>query len=546
VKIDLANLPQSPELMQRLLMDLLRVLDEKDRILAEKDQELGVLRHRLAGLRRSLYGRSSEKLDPEQLKLAFEELSRVVNADVAPEPPSDEPEEPPEAEELAPVRKKNGHGRKGLPDHLPRDTQVLEPPEKKVCDQCHGTEFVVIGEEVSEQLDYRPASFRVRRTVRKKFGCASCHGSVVTADLPSQVIERGIPTAGLLAHVLTSKFGDHLPLYRLEEIFEREGVEVSRKTMCGWVGYSADLLEPVYKAMTHEVVASKVIHTDDTPVKVLDPDSNKRRTKLGRIWVYVGDDLHPQVVFDYTASRERDGPEKFLEGFGGYLHVDAYAGYNGICGPKGAKRVACMAHVRRKFYDAQKTDLVRALTAMAFIKRLYEIEEKGKGMNADERRALRQTSAKPLLSSFQTWLQKEQVGVLPKSPMGIAIHYALGQMQGLRQYLDDGDLDIDNNEAERALRPIAIGRKNWLFFGSDDGGRRGAIISSLIATCKRHGVPPFLYLRDLLERISTHPASRVEELFPARWKALFGAEAAARDPLPPAPQPSVPEVAASA
>jgi transposase len=362
-----------------------------------------------------------------------------------------------------------------------------------------------------------PASFRVKRYVRPKYGCSKCHGTVVVADLPQAVIEKGIPAAGLLAHVITSKYADHLPLNRLEDILARHGVDISRQTMCGWVAHVADLLKPIHDAMFAEVMASKVIHADDTPVKVLDPPQKK--TKQGRVWVYVGDAEHPHTTYDYQPTRKRDGPMRLLKNFKGYLQGDCWKGFNAICGPAGAKKAACFAHARRKFFDAQESDKPRALLALQFVRALYDVEHEGRALAAGERQALRQRESKPILEQFLRWLQAERGQVLPKSPMGQAISYSLSHWADLKRYLDDGDIDIDNNEAERALRPIAVGRRNWTFFGSDEGGARAVILLSLVASCKRHALDPFVYLRDVLERVSTPCPAK--DLAPARWKQLF-------------------------
>jgi len=308
--------------------------------------------------------------------------------------------------------------------------------------------------------------------------------------------------------------------YRQAEIAAREGVPLAPATLDGWVGDCGTLFGPLVRAMAKEVLASKVLHTDDTPVPVLDP-TLPGRTRQGRLWVYHGDDAHPYTVFDYTPTRQRDGPARFLGDYAGYLQADAFSGYDGLYAGERVIEVACWAHVRRKFFDAQPTDRVRATAALDFIRALYTVEREAtdRRLDAAARRTLRQANARPVLETLRRWLDAQALAVLPKSPVGQAIAYALDQWTALTRYLDDDDLAIDNNAAERALRPVAIGRKNWLFAGSDAGGRCAAIHYSLIATCQRHGVNPFDYLRDVLRRLATHPASRIAELLPPQWKA---------------------------
>jgi transposase len=385
-----------------------------------------------------------------------------------------------------------------------------------VCREC-SAELKQIGEEVSEQLEYVPASFFVHVHARIKYACPHCQGNVVSGSLPVQPIDKGLPGPGLLAHVLTSKYNDHLPLNRLEGIFQRHGVELSRSTMCDWIAGSTALLEPVVKVMKAELLASRKIHTDDTTVPVL--DKNRESTKTGRLWVYVGDAAHEHIVFDYTPDRSRDGPLHFLRGYKGYLQADAYAGYNAVYAGGEVIEVACWAHARRKFFDAMKSDAARSRIALAYIRELYEIEKRGRDLGEAERRDLRLAEAKPLLETFKTWLDAEAKKALPKSPVGEAISYTRAQWVALTRYLEDGLLEPDNNRAERALRRIAIGRKNWMFAGSDEGGRRAAIVYSLIASCAALKIDPYAYLRDVLKRLPTCSTADLHRLTPKAWKA---------------------------
>lgn len=490
-------LPTDALTLQSLVLELLGTLQEKNRRIDQLSSQLELLK-------RHLFGRRSEKLDPGQMPLDLGELSV----------PELEEVEAPEPEEPRPEGVRRGHGRRRLPSHLPRqrfEYDVAEP--ERTCRECQHA-LVRIGEEVSEQLEYVPASFFVREHVRFKYACPCCEGSVVIASAPAQPIDKGLPGPGLMAHVLTSKYSDHLPLNRLEGIFARHGVELSRSTLCDWVAAGARLLEPVVEVMKKGVLASRKIHTDDTPVPVL--DKSREVTRTGRLWVYLGDADHEGVVFDYTPDRSRDGPQSFLSDYKGYLQADAYAGYDGIYAGNEVIEVACWAHARRKFFDAMKSDARRSPIALGFIRRLYEVERQARDLDAAARRALRQSESGPVLTQLKAWLDEQSPSVLPKSPLGVAIGYALSQWTALTRYLEDGILDIDNNAAERALRRVAVGRKNWMFAGSDEGGRRAAVIYSLVASCARLKINPYDYLRDVLERLPTHPPGA---LTPQAWKA---------------------------
>jgi hypothetical protein len=315
-----------------------------------------------------------------------------------------------------------------------------------------------------------------------------------------------------LAHVIVSKFADHLPLYRQEKIFARSGLDLPRSTLCDWLADCAGLLKPLYALMVKLVLEAKVIHTDDTPVRLLHPDG----PRTGRVWVYLGDVDHPYTVYEATSSRSRDGPQTFLRDFKGYLQADAFGGYDGIYA-RGVTEVACWAHARRKFVEAEGTDAVRAAEAIARIRLLYDIEDRARKLSPAERAALRQREAVLVLQSLQHWLDQLQNQVLPKSPLGQALTYVRNQWAALNVYVTDGDLAIDNNAAERALRGTAIGRKNWLFFGSETGGQTAAVLMSFIATCQRHGINPWLYLKDALTRMPTCPAAEMASLLPNAW-----------------------------
>jgi len=507
------ELPQDPRTLRQLVLQLLSALQEKDR-------QIGQLSSQLEALKRRLFGRRSEKIDSAQLMLelgAWLAAQSATESVAAPAPTAEESTES--------SRPRSGHGRRRLPENLPRHRTEYHPsPEACICRECQ-VPLKQIGEEISEQLEYVPASFFVLEHARIQYACPQCQGNVVIGSLPVKPIEKGLPGPGLLAHVLTSKYADHLPLNRLEGIFQRHGVELSRSTMCDWVAAAATRLAPVVAVMKAEVLASQKIHTDDTTVPVLDRDRSSTRT--GRLWVYLGDEEHPQVVFDYTPDRCRDGPLEFLKGFKGYLQADAYAGYDGVYAGQQVIEVACWAHARRKFFDAMASDARRVQIALAYIRELYRIEKAARDLEPVQRQQLRATEAKPQLEAFKVWLDEQSERVLPKSPMGEAIGYARAQWEALQRYLDNGILDIDNNRAERALRRVAVGRKNWLFAGSDEGGRRAAVVYSLIASCALLKINPYNYLRDVLGHLPSALPGDVPALTPHAWKMARDAASAA-------------------
>jgi len=509
-------LPQDLTQCHRLIKELVSVQDELSATIRLQAREKAQLLHRVEHLLRQLYGRRSEKIDPAQLLLFAEQAEEAVRA-------AEVSSEEEQAEEAPPTaKKKKGHGRKRLPLTLPRIFIEHDVPEaEKVCN-C-GDHKRRIGEKITEQLEYSPCAMFIIVHIQPVYACSPCQEGVVVAEKPAQPIEKGLPGPGLLAHTVVSKYCDHLPLYRQEGIFARHGVELSRKTLCGWVMAGAQLLGPVVALMKAYMLESKVIHTDDTPVTVRTP--GQTGTHKGRFWVYHGDGTHPYTVYDYTPSRRGDGPAGFLETFTGspeaprYLQADAFGGYDGIFAPGShVLECACWAHARRKFHDARTSDVNRSHQMLAWVRRLYDIEREAKEFDPEARRALRAEKARPLLDTIGQWLETEQTRVLPKSPIGEAVQYALNQWAALQRYLDDGDLAIDNNAAENALRSIAVGRKNWLFAGSDRGGRAAACYYSLIQSAKRHAIDPFLYLRDLFLRIPTHPNRQIHLLLPDQWK----------------------------
>ncbi len=498
------QLPEDVDVLRRMVLDLLADVDGKTHRLQD-------LQSQLAWFKRHTFGRKSEKIDPNQQLLfdVIEKLEAVQEkAAKAKKSSSAEPNN---------TRSSSGrNGRKPLPTDLPRERIEHEPAEETLtCSRCSGDKER-IGEEITEELDYVPASFVVRQHVRGKYACKACQDGVVIADLPARPIEKGRPGTGLLAHILTSKYADHLPLNRQEEIFTRHGIELRRSTLCDWVGQSSVLLEPLVLEMKRQILASPKIHTDDTSVPVR--NGPRKQIRTGYLWAYI--DVNNNVVFDYTPNRSREGPMAFLGDYCGYIQADAYAGYDAIYEKGFAVEVGCWAHARRKFFEARETDPARAHEMLALIRQLYQVE---KQTREDELapaavKAYRRRHSQPVLEQIEKRLETFTSEVLPKSPLGHATGYVRGQWQALNRYLEDGILSIDNNLSERVLRTVVIGRKNWLFAGNDNGGRRAAIIYSLVASCKLCKIDPFAYLRDVLERINTHPARRIADLLPANWQ----------------------------
>jgi transposase len=504
-------LPTDLETAHQLIRELLETLRKQALLNAH-------LQHQIDKLLRRIYGSRSEKLDPNQLLLFAREMIEALGADPAATVPEDDAEPPGGSAIPADPPKKNGHGRKPLPKGLPRRRVVHDvPAEDLPCPDC-GALRICIGEDLREQLEFVPASLVVIEHVRPKYACKSCEANVVIADRLPEPIEKGLPGPGLLAQIIVSKYADHLPLYRQEGIFRRHGVELPRQTTCDWMATCASLLEPIVKAMFGEIKKSRVIQTDDTPVPVL--DRRLAKTRQGRLWIYRGDRDHPHVVYDYTPDRSGEGPKRMLEGYQGYLQADAYSAYDALYAGKTIIEVGCWAHARRKFDEAKTSDAIRAHVALALIQRLYQVEKSAKELDDAARQALRQERSRPILAEIHAWLLREQEKVLRKSPIGEAIGYALNHWKALGRYLEAGWLSIDNNASERGMKPVAIGRKNWLFAGSDAGGKTAAILMSLCVTCKELGIDAFVYLRDVLDRISTHPNSRLNELLPDQWQKL--------------------------
>jgi len=458
--------------------------------------------------------RKSEQLSADQLALFAAAWQARQSPAESTNPTDDSDDDNPTVSSGGNAPKKKSGGRQPLPRHLKRERIVHDLAEaEKHCTTCQ-QDLRPIGEESSERYEYIPAQLTVIEDVCKKYACAC---TVRTATKPPQPIEKSTAGASLLAQVIVAKNADHLPLHRQEKIFERHGVEISRKTMGGWLAQCADLLQPLYGSLKEVLFQSKVIGTDDTSVKVLDIKLPFART--GRIWPYYGDAAHPVIVYDYTATRERAGPDKFLIGYRGYLQAGAYAGYDAFFKDpaRGLIEVGCWAHARRYFHKALESDQARMGPALLLIAQLYRVEKQARPLTPESRLRVRQVQVRPILDKLRDYLEQIQAEVLPKSPEGRAARYALKNWTALTRYCDDGDLEIDNNATERAIRGVAVGRNNWIFFGSDQGGRTAAVLRSFVASCQRSGIDPFTWLKDVLARIAAHPITRIAELLPHNW-----------------------------
>jgi transposase len=485
----------------------------------QMSQDMVKLQGQVAWLARQMFGRKSEKLsEPEQGQL-FDHVNDEGATEAAPQTDTVKTHE----------RRKSERGkRKPIPDHLPRRDKFYDLSEDQK------TNLKRIGQEISEELEYEPASIYVIRHIRYKYGpvdetMLDASGEsigVVVAPKPASAIEKGLAGPGLLAQVAVSKFADHMPLYRLERIFKRHGVNLARSSMCRWVQALATLCTPLLKLMKEQVLLSHVIQSDDTPVKQQSDEGRRGKTKTCRFWSYVGDEAHPNVIYAYTADRSRAGPENWFRGkegepnFGGHLQCDAYVGYDRLFeSPWRMTHTGCWAHARRKFHDARLSFPGKCHHAISLIGRLYQLERRCKDLAPGSRRELRQLEARPILDEFWHWCETTRRTTLPKSNLGQAIQYALNLRQALEQYVDDGQLDIDNNACERSLRGIAIGRRNWLFTGSEAGGHAAAAMFSLIGSATLNDVEPFSYLRDIFTRMPVTPVSQIEQFLPDRWTA---------------------------
>lgn len=580
---DAEHLPNDVAMLKGMVLELLASLHDRDR-------NIEGMQHRIHLLLRRLYGPRGERFDPNQL-LLFVEMAAGQNT------AQEAPTEPPVSSQ--PQRRCRPHGRRRLPENLPREPRHHQLSEaERLCPNC-GKVRIDIGTDRSEQLDYRPASLFVVEHFVHKYVCPCCSrrpapaqeqpaeqaqesepmslpepelqpplpsvakpaprpadaepeglsvspppadssqrpksqtqprqpldpgAVVIAAPKPAMPIAKGLPGPGLLAHLIVSKCVDHLPLHRLECVYQRQGLFLHRSTLCDWMAACAQLLRPLYDLMVSVVMQSRSLHTDDTTVKMQELVTHLLST--ARMWVYLGDAAHPYNVFDFTLNRKRDGPQQFLANYRGYLHADAFSGYDGLYlpDPRTAQarivEVACNAHARRKFYESRGSDALRSHQALAYYRQLYELERQAKDFNDEQRLQMRQDLSLPILEQFHEWLVTQRPGVLPKSPMGEAISYALNNWEALIRYTETGFLTIDNNASEREMKKIAIGRKNWLSIGSPRGGQTAAVLFSFTSTCQRLGVEPWAYLQDVLTRLPATPAIQLTDLLPDKWHAV--------------------------
>jgi len=507
---------QEISVLSKRVDELAAALAAREKVIANKNKQIDYLV-------RMLFGRKSEKINPDQLGLAFEALeSCTLNGFTNPFVKEAKDVETPDQGEVkaeAEKAKKPGHGRRKLPENLPRIEKHVHPPEAELLCACCGKRKKEIGVELTEQLNYEPAVFSVNVTIRHKYACEeTCLTGVTTPALPETPIHKGMPAPGLLAQVVVSKYADHLPLNRLSGIFQRSGLDISRSTLCGWVDAVSSLLLPIVDYLKVAILASKYVQTDDTGILVLDKHA-KGGSRKGALWIYRS--IFGDVVFVYTPTRAGAGPAEFLKGFIGKLQADAYTGYDKLFLSGEIVEVGCMAHTRQKFFESMDSSPLDASKVMAIVRLLYKVEAdaKERALSPQEVKALRQEKSVSLLKSMKTVLDGLLVTSLPSSPLGKAVRYAVNHWVALTRYADDGHLDIDNNAVERRIRAVAIGRNNWIFAGSDEGAARGAAIYSIIASCKEAGVEPFEYLRDDIGRIPSHPKDRIHELTPRGWKA---------------------------
>ena len=492
----------------------LRVVQDE---LSSKDASIQRLRAEIEKYRKLLFGKSSERRAPDPVEAngaqghLFAALLAEANAVAARTAAEGAIEETSEARP-----KKRGRRRKTFPDDTPVYQTTYEIPEsERECTNC-GDPLHEIGEKVTKELERIELTF-VHEIHRKKYGCRTCCGHAVTAPGPSRVIEGGLLGPGFLAHLITERFLNHMPYHRQQKKYESEGLEISRTVLERSASTCAELLKPIYEQIGREIFAGDLIFTDDTPVTIA--KGSEGNSRKGRIWIYA--DKEGGHFYDFTESRKRDGPAKILAKYDGYIHADAYPGYDRLFLPGGATEVACLAHVRRKFTDAEDEEPELAKQVLDLIRGLYAVERAGTeaALDADQRHELRQQKSRPILKRFTCWLEFAWTQVLPKSVMGDAIRYARNQLVALHTFLEDGRLEIDNNRAERAMRPVAVGRKNWMFFQNPKGGENAAILLSLVRSAYAIGVDPRVYLRDVLTRIAVE--TDVAKLSPRGWKQHY-------------------------
>lgn len=513
--IDIKNLPNDIEALKALIMASQAIIMDRDALLERKDDRIERLEKLVADFKRALYGAKSEKSDPQQYHLALEDIETAIAIVHAEDEAIDPPKTP---------AKKHTATRGALPKHLPRVEVIIEP-ESTIC-AC-GMHRHLIGEDVSERLDIIPAQFRVIVTRRPKYACRSCTDGVTQAPAPARLIESGMPTEATVASVIVSKFADHLPLYRQSQIYARQGVEIDRSTLAGWVGKAAYELKPVYDCLMASLKQSTKLFMDETIAPVLDPGRGK--VKKGYFWALARDDRPwngddpPAVVFTYAPGRAGKHATTILQGFEGILQVDGFAGYNSVLDPKTNKEIRlanCWAHARRKLFElTQKNAAPIATEGLKQIMAFYRIETEIRGLNAEQRLAVRVKKTAPKIAAFKTWLDQARTQVSLKSPTGQALSYIVNHWEGLCLFLTDGRIEMDSNAVERTIRPIALNRKNALFAGHEAGAQNWAMLASLIETCKMNGIEPYAYLTATLGAIvNGHKQSNIQALLPWNFK----------------------------
>jgi transposase len=526
--LDIMSLPDDPVILKRALAARTRERDEANRRRDEAEIKALRLEVELLRLKKWYYGPRADKLqtsgDVAQMLLAFAgelEARPIDPADLPPEQTSSDGDAAAAADASPSSLRRVRRGRRNLAAFadLPTDRREHDLPEAEKPCPCCGELRHKIGQETSWQVEYIPGHFERIEHVRFKYACKTCeqealNPNITLADKPLQPIEKGMAGPGLLAYVVTSKYADYLPLYRLENIFERNGLEISRATQCIWCRDVADLLSPLHELMIRRILQSHLLCTDDTIMPMLWPE----KTKQARMWVYVGDQHNPYNIFDFTPGRGRDGPMTFLKNFKNTLLADAYGGYDGVVVGNDIIRAGCWAHARRRFVDAEKTHPVIAQEAVKMIRGLFAVEDEAKAMGDADRLCLRQSRTQPILLGLREklWTWKEQL--LPKHPMAEAVNYALNQWKELNVFASDGAVPIDNNISEREMKRVVLNRKNSLFVGNERGGKTAAILSSITSTCRRHAIDPQRYLTQLLTNLPGTPISQIEKWLPDRWK----------------------------
>jgi len=535
----LANLPEDKEALKAILHSLLQESDRQEKRAEEQSKRADelylenlCLQVELARYKKATYGPRADRLSESQLAQMLLEFAEAFEQ--KPLHLEDLPQTEPEPE-LRKVKRRKGRRALANFENLPVNKQVYElSTEQRLCPGC-GVERKEIGSEESWQIEYIPGHFERIQHVRKKYACPSCESAaenprIAVAAKAETAIEKGFAGPGLLAFIVTSKFADYLPLYRLEDIFQRQGFEISRATQSVWCGDVANVVEPLYQRMAELVRKSHVVATDDTTLPMLSPG----QTHPARMWVYVGDEANPYNVFDFTLDRGRDGPKRFLKEYTEVLLADAYGGYNGVVAGNGITRAGCWSHARRKFVDAEKSSPEIARDAVALLNALFAVERQGKDVSVAERLELRQKQSVPILAELHRKLLIWKEQLLPKHPMAEAVNYTLSQWEALNVFTTDSTVAIDNNVSEREMKRIVLNRKNSLFVGNPRGGRTAAILASLTSSCRRHDVDPQLYFMQLLVNLPSWPASDLDAWLPDRWKQTHAARCAALGiPAPP-------------